>query len=242
MDVSDIANPEINYKKMHVLIEMKKAGMNVSEFVNSHIKCGELKDRLLRFYMSSEYLPGDEKQQRALKVLEPYIVSGLFTTLKLYQIYLGAYDDVDVSFYADKKYSWDQMKVLRTCLNDGYDASVLADEGFTAYRMEIILHAMRRGLDTRYVTDLRFDNDQAKELLYAQQNDLDCEKFADPSISAYRMKSIRMCEIALKSDEDCKVVMTNKEIKVKDRASGEVVGSTSLPPVEGGTTKALNAF
>lgn len=60
-----------------------------------------------------------------------------FDERQIYEIGMGIYNHVDISYYADKKFNADQMLAIRLGLQDGLDVSKYADPSISCGDMEI---------------------------------------------------------------------------------------------------------
>ncbi len=151
IDVSVFANPEYDSLQMHEIARGLRAGVDVSRYTDASKSWRQMRDARLLMLISQEYCPTDIRHQRAARIAEQYKCTTKFSALKLYQIYLGALQGVDVTIYAKPKYTRGQMVQIRLGLERNLDVSIYADAKYSSDQMCTIRLGLRDGVDAHAI-------------------------------------------------------------------------------------------
>lgn len=119
---------------------------------------------------------------KELYVLDMYLNVGFDTSLNLnifnfeqvYQIYQGFLNNIDISKYADVKYTAEEMEIIREELeNWDIDISKYVDVGFTDEQLDEIKDGLECGIDVTRYANIELDAEE----MYKIKEKLQTEKW-----------------------------------------------------------------
>jgi hypothetical protein len=117
-----------------------------------------------------------------------------FTPQQQKEIELGLKEKrnpIDVSVYADPKFSVWQMRVIREGLEAGLDVSHYANPAFGVVEMCVIREGLRKGLDVSVYAKPEYKFLQMEEIRMGLEAGIDVSRYADPKLSWQEMRKIR---------------------------------------------------
>lgn len=130
----------------------------------------------------------EKKNEELLRKIEEF-----FTPEQAAEIKKGMDNKkVNVKVYANKKFSPDQMKVLRESMEEGVNAKVFAHPAFSVGSMRILKADLKYGADVRYYLNPKYSPEQLMELGNGVISGIDITKYANPTIPAQEMSEIRL--------------------------------------------------
>lgn len=94
-----------------------------------------------------------------------------------------------INIYAKPEFYWDQMKEIRTGLEQGLDVSVYAKPEFNYDKMYEIHSFLKQGFDIS--SYINFYGKQLKEIRLGLEQNLDVSIYAKPEFNNYQMEQIR---------------------------------------------------
>jgi hypothetical protein len=104
----------------------------------------------------------------------------------------GLVRKINVSLYADPRFDHEQMDVIYDGLLNRVDVSVYANRKYDAEQMKQILRAIKRGVwKINLVANPELSAEQMFEIVEGWVNGISASEYADPSISATKMREIR---------------------------------------------------
>lgn len=84
---------------------------------------------------------------------------------QLLEIHKGLKNDVDVRLYANPKYHWSRMEIIREVLEDyGIDVSKYVEAGFTENEIDEIREGLEAGIDVSAYADIFLHHDEMREI------------------------------------------------------------------------------
>ncbi|MDU5527532.1 MAG: hypothetical protein E6053_08715 [Finegoldia magna] len=96
-----------------------------------------------------------------IKDLDLYV----FNYEQLLEIHKGLKNDVDVRLYANPKYHWSRMRIIREVLEDyGIDVSKYVEAGFTENEIDEIREGLENGVDVSIYADIYLHHDEMREI------------------------------------------------------------------------------
>ena len=101
---------------------------------------------------------------KAAKTIEDYENMDEFTPWGIRLIRVGLEEGLDVSWYADPKYTALQMVQIYKGLEAGVDVSWYADPKSNSTQMLLIREGLEQGLDVSKYADPKYDKDKMREI------------------------------------------------------------------------------
>ena len=136
---------------------------------------------------------GLEKTELILK--ENNINYKKFNINQIYNVYIlteiGLDKGIDISTFADTKFSKFQMREIRKGLESGVDVSVYASKKYHTLQMEQIRKGLESGVDVSAYTDPKFEDNQMYEIRKGLENGVDVSLYADERFNSLQMQQIR---------------------------------------------------
>ena len=114
-----------------------------------------------------------------------------FSTAQMLQIYYGLKNGVDAGRYAAPDLNALQMKEIRKGLEAGLDVSLYDNPDLTWDQMFRIRWGLVKGLDASIYADPKYNFDQMKEIQKGLEAGMDVSSYADPKYDSMEMKEIR---------------------------------------------------
>ena len=88
-----------------------------------------------------------------------------FNYEQLLEIHEGLKNDVDVRLYANPKYHWSRMAIIREALeNYGIDVSKYVEAGFTEKEIDEIREGLENGVDVSIYADIYLHHEEMAEI------------------------------------------------------------------------------
>ena len=113
-------------------------------------------------YLDDNYESDDYANLEEVYTLDMYLSHDIkdiklrfFNYEQLLEIHKGLKNDVDVRLYANPKYHWSRMAIIREALeNYGIDVSKYVEAGFTEKEIDEIRKGLENGAETCYNSDV----------------------------------------------------------------------------------------
>lgn len=130
-------------------------GYECEDYDSSFISNREKYNALSRIYILDMYLSHDIKD----------LDLSVFDYEQLLEIHKGLKNDVDVRLYANPKYHWSRMAIIREVLEDyGIDVSKYVEAGFTENEIDEIREGLESGIDVSIYADIYLHHDEMREI------------------------------------------------------------------------------
>lgn len=109
---------------------------------------------------------------------------------QLSEIYAGMCENLDVSLYDDDSFDAVQMWELRQGLKHGIDISVYSDANYSNVHMSYIRQCLEDGIDVTYLLDSNLDPYQVQIIDIGLRKKLGVSKYANSQLSLEEIKAI----------------------------------------------------
>lgn len=109
---------------------------------------------------------------------------------QLSEIYVGMCENLDVSLYDDGSFDAEQMWELRRGLKHGLDISAYNHSNYSNVHMSYIRQCLEDGIDATYLLDSNLDPHQVHLIEIGLRKKLDVSKYAIQQLPFEEMKSI----------------------------------------------------
>ncbi|MDU2025412.1 MAG: hypothetical protein E6729_07605 [Finegoldia magna] len=123
-------------------------------------------------YLDDNYESDDYANLEEVYTLDMYLSHDIkdiklrfFNYEQLLEIHKGLKNDVDVRLYANPKYHWSRMAIIREALeNYGIDVSKYVEAGFTEKEIDEIRKGLENGVDVSIYADIYLHHDEMREI------------------------------------------------------------------------------
>lgn len=123
-------------------------------------------------YLDDNYESDDYANLEEVYTLDMYLSHDIkdiklrfFNYEQLLEIHKGLKNDVDVRLYANPKYHWSRMAIIREALeNYGIDVSKYVEAGFTEKEIDEIRKGLENGVDISIYADIYLHHDEMREI------------------------------------------------------------------------------
>lgn len=123
-------------------------------------------------YLDDNYESDDYANLEEVYTLDMYLSHDIkdiklrfFNYEQLLEIHKGLKNDVDVRLYANPKYHWSRMAIIREVLEDyGIDVSKYVEAGFTEKEIDEIREGLENGVDVSIYADIYLHHDEMHEI------------------------------------------------------------------------------
>lgn len=123
-------------------------------------------------YLDDNYESDDYANLEEVYTLDMYLSHDIkdiklrfFNYEQLLEIHKGLKNDVDVRIYANPKYHWSRMAIIREALeNYGIDVSKYVEAGFTEKEIDEIRKGLENGVDVSIYADIYLHHDEMREI------------------------------------------------------------------------------
>lgn len=154
LNIKEYVGSGFDSNQLAVIIKGLRQGINVKIFANPEISAENMKQMLLN-EINKRYKPKETYSNR-------YKYKGkIYTRKQMILIKKGLNENLDVSLYADDKFSCDQMLVILRGLREGLDVSVYASPSYTPAHMNLLRKGLKEGLNVS-----KYANPELKEAQY----------------------------------------------------------------------------
>jgi len=130
------------------------------------------------------------KETNKEKEIEERLNLSKFNIDQLYEIRTGLEDGLDVSIYANPKYSWEQMYEIRKLMLKNVDVSSYLDPNIPVEDL-FFTNSKLRDIDMNKYKDKGYNIKQLYEIKWGLKEDLDVSIYADPNYNWKQMREIR---------------------------------------------------
>lgn len=115
-----------------------------------------------------------------------------YTPPQLSEIYMGICENLDISLYDDESFDPEQMWELRQGLKHNIDISVYNDANYSNVHMSYIRQCLEDGIDPAYLLDSNLDPYHVHIIDIGLRKKLDVSKYANAQLSLEEIKAIFM--------------------------------------------------
>lgn len=113
-----------------------------------------------------------------------------YTPPQLSEIYAGICENLDISLYDDDSFDPEQMWELRQGLKHGIDISVYNHPDYSNVHMSYIRQCLEEGIDVTYLLDSTLDPYHVHIIDIGLRKKLDVSKYANSQLSLEEIKAI----------------------------------------------------
>lgn len=158
-NIKKISNLELKKEVEECILKLYDSGSivqinNVLLYLDDNYECEDCPS-LEEVYTLDMYLSHDIKD----------LDLSVFDYEQLLEIHKGLKNDVDVRLYANPKYHWSRMAIIREALeNYGIDVSKYVEAGFTENEIDEIREGLENGVDVSIYTDIYLHHDEMREI------------------------------------------------------------------------------
>lgn len=178
-------NEELDFDERLVEDMLYNMRFNIKKISNLELK-KELEECILKLYESENivqinnvllYLDDNYECEDCPSLEEVYTLDmylshdikdidlSVFDYEQLLEIHKGLKNDVDVRLYANPKYHWSRMAIIREALEDyGIDVSKYVEAGFTENEIDEIREGLENGVDVSIYADIYLHHDEMREI------------------------------------------------------------------------------
>lgn len=174
-DKKEISNPELCQKIEGCILKLYENGdivqiNNILLYLDDFD--GKDYDNNLSFYDKHKIL----KEVYALDIYLSYDIKDLdlndFNYDQILEIYEGLKNDIDIKIYADLKYNWKDMEIIRETLQEyNIDISKYVGVGFTYSEIDEIREGLISGIDVSAYADFHLNSNEMREIREKLENE-----------------------------------------------------------------------